>query len=130
VPTSTAWTSAGSSGVWTSMSAGTVGADYAVSPVLTVRAGVQHGETPTQDGDRDARVPDSDRWNFSAGASYAVSPGFTVDAAASYITFDEASIDRTTAAYAGTPVQTPILVDGTVRDASALVLSLGARVKF
>jgi long-chain fatty acid transport protein len=107
-----------------------VGADYAVSPVLTVRAGVQHGETPTQDGDRDARVPDSDRWNFSAGASYAVSPGFTVDAAASYITFDEASIDRTTAAYAGTPVQTPILVDGTVRDASALVLSLGARVKF
>lgn len=107
-----------------------VGADYMVSPQWTVRAGVQYAGTPTRDGERDARVPDSDRWNFSAGTSYAVSDAFTVDAAASYISFKDASIDRTTAAYAGTPVQTPILVDGTLTDASALVFSLGARVKF
>ncbi|SFF73317.1 long-chain fatty acid transport protein [Novosphingobium sp. CF614] len=107
-----------------------VGADYAVSPKWTVRAGVQFGETPTQDGQRDARVPDSDRWNFSAGTSYAVTDKFTIDAAASYIAFKDASIDRTTAAYPGTAVQTPILVDGTLTDASALVLSLGARVAF
>ena len=107
-----------------------VGTDYALSPKWTVRGGVQYASTPTRDGDRDARVPDADRWNFSAGTSYAVSKHFTVDAAASYIAFDEASIDRTTAAYAGTAVQTPILVDGTLTDASALVLSLGARVTF
>ena len=106
------------------------GADYAVSPQWTVRAGVQHGETPTRDGERDARVPDSNRWNFSAGTSYAVSDGITVDAAASYIKFKDATIDRTTAAYAGTPAQTPILVNGTLTDASALVFSLGARVAF
>ncbi len=107
-----------------------VGADYAMTPQWTLRGGVQHGKTPTSNGDRDARVPDSDRWNFSAGTSYAVNPGFTIDAAASYITFKDAPIDRISAAYAGTAVQTPILVDGELQDASALVFSLGARVAF
>lgn len=107
-----------------------VGADYAINPKWTVRAGAQYGETPTRDSERDARVPDSNRWNVSAGTSYAVSDGFTIDAAASYIWFKDAAIDRTTAAYAGTAVQTPIQVDGTLTDASALVFSLGARVAF
>lgn len=106
------------------------GADYDVSPQWTVRAGVQQGGTPTRDGERDARVPDSDRWNFSAGTSYKMNERFTLDAAASYITFKDASIDRVSAAYAGTPVQTPILVNGELQDASALVFSLGARVAF
>ncbi|MCJ2179058.1 OmpP1/FadL family transporter [Novosphingobium album (ex Hu et al. 2023)] len=107
-----------------------VGADYAVDPKWTVRGGVQYGGTPTRNDERDARVPDSNRWNFSAGTSYAATSHITVDAAASYISFKDASIDRTTAAYAGTAVQTPILVDGTLTDASALVFSLGARVTF
>jgi long-chain fatty acid transport protein len=106
------------------------GVDYDVNPQWTVRAGVQYGETPTNDGNRDARVPDSNRWNFSAGTSYAVSQSFTVDAAASYITFKDAPIDRLTAAYAGTAAQTPILTNGELQDASALVFSLGARVAF
>jgi long-chain fatty acid transport protein len=106
------------------------GIDYAVNPQWTLRGGVQYGETPTSNGNRDARVPDSNRWNFSAGTSYAVNPGFTVDAAASYITFKDAPIDRVNAAYAGTAAQTPILVDGRLQDASALVFSLGARVAF
>lgn len=107
-----------------------VGVDYAIDPAWTVRAGVQHGTTPTRDGERDARVPDSDRWNFSAGTSYAFNNRITLDAAASYITFKDATIDRVTAAFPGTPAQTPILVDGTLTDASALVFSLGARVTF
>lgn len=106
------------------------GIDYVINPKWTVRGGVQYASTPTRDGNRDARVPDADRWNISAGTSYSVSKAFTVDAAASYIMFKDASIDRVTAAYAGTPVQTPVLVDGTLKDASALVFSLGARVAF
>ncbi|WP_226632760.1 OmpP1/FadL family transporter [Novosphingobium profundi] len=106
------------------------GFDYALDPKLTVRGGVQYGQTPTRDGHRDARVPDSDRLNFSAGASYAATRNLTVDFAASYISFEDAPIDRTTASYAGTPAQTPILVDGTLTDASALVFSLGARMTF
>lgn len=106
------------------------GIDYALSPTWTVRAGVQHDQTPTRDGERDARVPDSDRWNFSAGASHALSKRFTVDAAASYLTLASAKIDRRTAAYAGTAVQTPILVNGQLTDARVVVLSLGGRFAF
>ncbi|HVJ01847.1 MAG TPA: outer membrane protein transport protein, partial [Sphingomonas sp.] len=46
------------------------GVDYAASTKLTVRAGVQRGLTPTRDGHRDARVPDSNRWNYGVGATY------------------------------------------------------------
>ena len=63
-----------------------------------------------------------------AGASYAVNTHFTVDAAANYVDFADASIDRITAAYAGTPAQTPILTNGELQKAHAFVLSLGARM--
>lgn len=106
------------------------GLDYALSPALTVRAGIQHATTPTQDGDRDARVPDADRWNYGVGASYRLSDRFTIDAAANYVDFENSTIDRPTAAFAGTPAQTPILVSGELRDARAIVLSLGGRMHF
>jgi long-chain fatty acid transport protein len=106
------------------------GVDYAVSPAWTLRAGIQRDQSPTRDTHRDARVPDSDRWNFAAGTSVAVTKSIGVDAAVNYIKFKDASIDRTTAAYAGTAVQTPILVNGTLQNAHALVLSLGAHLKF
>lgn len=105
------------------------GFDYAVSPSLTVRAGVQHAQTPTQDARRDARVPDADRWNYGLGASYAVSPSFTIDAGANYVDFENSSIDRVTAAYAGTPAQTPVLTSGELRNARAFVFSLGGRIR-
>ncbi|WP_442677979.1 OmpP1/FadL family transporter [Sphingomonas sp. ASY06-1R] len=106
------------------------GVDYAVNPGWTLRAGIQRDETPTRDGNRDARVPDGDRWNFSTGTSVAVTRGLTLDAAASYIKFKSASIDRLTAAYAGTAVQTPIAVNGRLDNAHAVVLALGARLTF
>ena len=104
------------------------GFDYAVSPAVTLRAGVQHATTPTSDGERDARVPDADRWNYGLGGSFALSPKFVVDLGANYVSFDKAKIDRVTAAYAGTAVQTPILLNGEVRDAHAFVISLGGRL--
>ena len=106
------------------------GLDYAVSPGVTLRAGIQHDESPTRDTHRDARVPDSNRWNFAGGASFDLTKGVGIDAAVNYIKFKDASIDRTTAAFAGTPVQTPILVNGTLQNAHALVLSAGLHVKF
>jgi len=106
------------------------GLDYALSPGVTLRAGIQRDQSPTRDTHRDARVPDSNRWNFGGGASFEVMKGVGIDVAANYIKFKDASIDRTTAAYAGTPVQTPILVNGTLQNAHATVLSIGAHVKF
>lgn len=106
------------------------GLDYAVSPKLTVRAGVQRAQTPTQDGERDARVPDANRWNFGTGATYRLSPRFAIGAGANYVTFAEETIDRVTAAYAGTPAQTPIRTSGELRNGRAFVFSLGARMGF
>lgn len=106
------------------------GVDYQATPAWTVRAGVQHAQTPTRNGERDARVPDSNRWIYAAGTSYQLTPSFTVDLAASYVDFAKTTIDRRTAAYAGTPVQTPILVSGSLTGARAIVLGVGGRLTF
>ncbi|MCW3797917.1 outer membrane protein transport protein [Sphingomonas sp. BN140010] len=106
------------------------GLDYAVSPDLTLRAGVQRATTPTRNGERDARVPDSNRWNVGVGGSLNVTPAFTIDAAANYVDFANAAIERPTAAFVGTPAQTVILTSGELRNARALVLSLGGAVRF
>ena len=106
------------------------GFDYQASEKLILRAGVQHASTPTVDGERDARVPDADRWNFGAGGTVQVNPRLALDAAFNYVHFDKETIDRTTAAYAGTAAQTPIVVNGTLRDAKAFIISVGGRMTF
>lgn len=106
------------------------GLDYVVSPKFTVRTGVQRTLTPTQDGDRDARVPDSNRWNFALGGTFQATSHIGIDLAANYIKFKDETIDRITAAYAGTVVQTPIITNGSLQDARALVFSAGAHVTF
>jgi long-chain fatty acid transport protein len=106
------------------------GADYALSPKWTVRGGLQFDQTPTRDGQRDTRVPDADRIDYAVGASYEVTSAVTLDASLVYTAFDNAKIDRPTAAYAGTPVQTPILVSGEVNNADAVVVAFGGRFSF
>lgn len=107
-----------------------VGADIAVAPTWTLRGGVQRDLTPVRNDQRDARVPDANRWTFALGATHALSKAFKIDAGANYITLRSSPVDRVTAAYAGTPVQTPILVDGELSKAHVVVLSLGGRLSF
>ena len=107
-----------------------VGADYAVTSKWTLRAGVQRDETPTQNGARDARVPDGNRWNFAAGTSFDVTKGFSVDAAVNYLAVANASIDRPSVLYPYTGAQTIIGTSGTLTNASVLVLSIGGHLKF
>jgi long-chain fatty acid transport protein len=107
-----------------------VGGDYVVNDKWTVRAGIQSDQTPTRDGHRDARVPDADRIDYAVGTSYQVSPSFAIDAAFTYVAFDKSALSTTTAAYAGTAVQTPIIVKGTLNDASASVFSIGGHFSF
>lgn len=106
------------------------GLDYDVTPKATIRAGIQRTKTPTQDGLRDARVPDADRWTYAAGGSYQLTSNIALDAAAQYVDFSDTTIDRVTAAYAGTAVQTPIITNGLLQNAHAVVLSLGGRMTF
>jgi long-chain fatty acid transport protein len=106
------------------------GLDYAVSPRLTLRAGVQHATTPTQNGLRDARVPDANRWNYGAGGTFQLTPKFGIDLAANYVDFKNATIDRPTQAYTGTLAETTVRTNGTLQDAHAVVLSAGAHIGF
>jgi long-chain fatty acid transport protein len=106
------------------------GFDYALAPRWTVRGGLQTDQTPTQNGQRDARVPDGDRWTLALGGSYQATPAFAIDVGANYVSIANASIDRTTAGYVGTPVQTPILMNGNLNNAHAIVLALGGRFGF
>lgn len=106
------------------------GIDYDVTPELTVRSGVQWDQTPTRDGFRDARVPDASRISFSLGSSFAISDSITLDAAGSYVSFKNSSIDRLGGAYVGTPAQTIIVTDGRLTGARAIILALGGRMTF
>lgn len=107
-----------------------VGGDYVIDPKWTVRAGVQYDQTPTRDGHRDARVPDANRIDYAVGTTYQMTPNFAIDAALTYVAFDKSQLNYTTAAYAGTPVQTPVLIKGELNDASAMVLAVGGHYTF
>ncbi len=106
------------------------GFDYDVTPKATLRAGIQRAKTPTQDGLRDARVPDANRWTYAAGGSYQLTPHMAFDLGANYIDFSDTTIDRVTAAYPGTAAQTPIITNGFLRNAHAIEVSLGGRLTF
>ncbi len=106
-----------------------VGADYAVSPKLILRGGVQFDPTPTPDNGRDPRVPDADRTLFSLGASWAATHGLTLDGAVAYVDFAHSRINNLTAAYYGTPAQTPIDQVGNVAG-GGVIASVGARFGF
>ena len=102
-----------------------VGADVAVGPKLTLRAGVGRDMSPVVTTSRDARVPDSDRWVFAAGGSYKLTPHFTLDCAMNYLTLNDGTITRAAAS-----ALDPVAVNGTMTKASVLIFSVGGRASF
>ena len=107
-----------------------IGVDYDITPVWTMRGGVQIDKTPTRDGFRDARVPDADRINFALGTSFKVTESITLDAAASYLDLKDATIDRPGGFYPGTAAQTIILPAGELNNAKVVILAIGGRMSF
>jgi long-chain fatty acid transport protein len=107
-----------------------VGGEYVVQPNLTLRAGIGYEKSPVTDDVRTPRLPDNDRYWFSAGASYkpAQFPGLVFDLAYSYIQVVDTHIDISAAS--GNP-----WLNGTgtyIGDVNANVhiFSIGARYKF
>lgn len=107
---------------------GGAGLDYALSPSVSLRTGVQYDPTPTPDVGRDARAPDGNRWLFAAGASAKLSRRITVEAAVAYIDFQSSALDRATTFYGGAPAAVTSQLSGESQ-ASGYVLSLGVRAK-
>ncbi|THD61275.1 outer membrane protein transport protein [Phenylobacterium sp.] len=108
---------------------GAVGFDYALNRKLTLRAGVQYDPTPTPDAERTARVPDSNRWLISAGATAQVTPRIKLDAAISYIDFADSTIHHDSVFYGGTPAAVTTALQGDV-SGEGLVLAVGMRTRF
>ncbi|MCE0723390.1 MULTISPECIES: OmpP1/FadL family transporter [Legionella] len=56
-----------------------LGANYHVNPKLMLRVGGGYDQTPTNDIDRNIRLPDIDRWAIAVGAHYQWRPTIGVD---------------------------------------------------
>ena len=106
-----------------------VGADYELSPMITLRGGIQFDETPTRNDLREAGVVDSDRVRVGVGASWAVSPNMTFDAALSHTRYDENEIFEDYVFYPGTGADTTARLRGSF-EASSNTASVGLRWRF
>ncbi|GAA0644666.1 OmpP1/FadL family transporter [Brevundimonas lenta] len=93
---------------------GAIGFDYQVDDILTVRGGIGYDPTPTRDDERTARIPDADRWLFSAGASVKASERMTIDTGLTYVAFQDADIHSDRTFYSGTPAATTTHLRGDV----------------
>ncbi|MGB9163665.1 MAG: outer membrane protein transport protein [Rhodomicrobium sp.] len=67
-----------------------LGAEYAYSPSLTVRTGVNYEISPVDNGNRTVVLPDSNRLGVSVGGSYRYSDRVTFDLAYTHLFFDSA----------------------------------------
>jgi long-chain fatty acid transport protein len=106
-----------------------LGVDYAPNPIVTVRAGLQWDPTPTPEVGRTLRVPDSNRWLFSAGGEMKLPANLTVEGAIEYVDFLGSHIDNTDVFYPGTPAQT-LAQNSADITANAVVISGGVRWRF
>jgi long-chain fatty acid transport protein len=80
-----------------------VGAEYDVSEILTVRAGVAYEKSPVQDAFRTPRTPDNDRLWLSAGASYQIAEAWKAHMAYSFVKIKDAPINLAIEGPPGTP---------------------------
>jgi long-chain fatty acid transport protein len=75
-----------------------LGANYRVNDQWLVRFGGGFDQTPTNNIDRDVRLPDADRWALSAGAHYQMYPSVGFDLGYTYLFANEnATINQTEA---------------------------------
>jgi long-chain fatty acid transport protein len=71
-----------------------IGANYRLNNVWTLRFGAAYDQTPVPDAEgRTVRLPDNDRYWFSAGAKYRISQSGTLDFGYTFIKVQDASID-------------------------------------
>jgi long-chain fatty acid transport protein len=113
-----------------------LGAEYAYSPALVLRAGVAYEVSPIEDRTRDILVPDSNRVFLGLGASYKYSEQIILDFAYSHIFFEDAPFCIASAAAnkgsthcnSGTPPAAVLLRGDS--DTSVDIVSLGLRYRF
>jgi len=81
-----------------------VGFDYRFTPQFTLRGGLKHDQSPTQDAYRDTTFADDDRFWITIGGSLRRSDRMTIDFAVVHVLVDDTSVDVTRTFFAGTPL--------------------------
>jgi long-chain fatty acid transport protein len=69
-----------------------IGGEHDLTDSLTIRAGIQYDETPTQDNFRTSRTPDGNRLWLSTGVGYKFNDVFSMDAAYTFINISDEDI--------------------------------------
>jgi long-chain fatty acid transport protein len=105
-----------------------IGAEYAISPRWTLRAGFAYEQTPVTDLVRTPRLPDNDRYWYSFGATNRLTDRITVDFGYSYIDVKDTSINITAAS--GNPWFIPGVAYTGVADSYVHILSFGAKYRW
>jgi long-chain fatty acid transport protein len=72
-----------------------VGAEYAYSDALQLRAGAAFEKSPVPDSTRSVRVPDNDRYWLSVGASYKFSDSMVAHFAYSHVFIEDGDVNQT-----------------------------------
>jgi long-chain fatty acid transport protein len=68
-----------------------LGANYRLTDMWKLRAGVAYDRTPVQDEDRTPRLPDQDRTWVAGGAQWSVTPAIAIDAGVAWLFIRNAS---------------------------------------
>lgn len=69
-----------------------LGADWGVSPYVTLRTGVGYDESPVKDAFRNVQLPDNDRYVIAFGGHYQITENVSADASWLHVFMNKASI--------------------------------------
>ena len=78
---------------WKNTTYVSIGGEWDLSDAFTLRAGVAHDESPTNDTTRTPRLPDDTRMLYSIGATWHATEALSIDAAYQRITIDNPTVD-------------------------------------
>ena len=108
-----------------------LGTNYQLNKQWSLRTGIAYDETPTNDVNRDARIPDANRTWATFGASYQLNSRFRVDAAYEHIFMQPQSID-VTENVGENQYANPLEVNAVTADytGSANIFALGLKYQF
>jgi long-chain fatty acid transport protein len=107
-----------------------LGAEYQLDEQWRLRGGFKYDQTPTVDGFRDTRVPDSDRYIIAAGFHYDYDSHIGIDAGYSHLFAPDQNISLHREFFTTTPA---ILTSSDIRAQAHLsvdILSAGLTYKF
>jgi len=107
-----------------------LGAEYQLDPQWRLRGGIKYDQTPTTDGFRDTRVPDSDRYWIAAGFHYDYDDHIGIDAGYAHLFAPDANINLQRQFFTNIPA---ILTTSDIKAQAHLsvdILSAGLTYKF